>query len=249
MFDPKFYQLPAIIGHRGASQDAPENTLAAIRLAHEQGATWVEFDAKLTKDGVVILIHDDSLDRTSSGTGKLAETNYADLASVEAGNWKHPQYAGEPIPTLIQVIAALAGLKMGANIEIKPCNGREEETGKAVAEVVAQYWPQDLPPPILSSFKIPALLAAKETAPQLARGLLIDVVPPTWPSLVEMVGAVALHGNAKHCTPDLATAVKSRGLGLLTYTVNDPHRARELFALGVDAVITDVPGQLITALA
>ena len=105
--------------HRGASAVAPENTLAAFRAAAEQGARWVELDVALLADGTLVVIHDDSVDRTTSGSGNLGTLNRADLDRLDAGAWFHARFAGERLPTLDETIEVLGELGLGANVEIK----------------------------------------------------------------------------------------------------------------------------------
>ena len=149
---------PPVIGHRGAAGHAPENTLASLRAAAALGVRWVEFDAKLTGDGQVVLFHDETLERTTDGSGPVADMALEDLRALDAGGWFGEPFRGERIPTLSETLAVLGELKLGANVEIKPDPGREEATGDTVARILAREWPRDLPPPIVSSFKaeIPA---------------------------------------------------------------------------------------------
>src|SRR5690349_12065171 len=115
--------LPEVVGHRGAAAAAPENTLESLRLAAEHGARMVEFDAKLTSDGVVILMHDDTLDRTTSGHGRVAATSWADIRSLDAGAWFESRWRGSRVPCLEEAIGVLDECALAANIEIKPCQG------------------------------------------------------------------------------------------------------------------------------
>ena len=152
-------QLPKVIGHRGAAAYAPENTLASFREARRRGATWVETDVVLTADGVPILMHDNSLKRTTGIDRLVAETPRADLPS--------------DVPTFEEAIACWGELGLGCNVEIKPSAGREAETTRAVVETLRRCWPSHLPQPLLSSFKDASLAAAYQTAPEFARALLI----------------------------------------------------------------------------
>ena len=130
------FRLPGVIGHRGAAAYAPENTLEGIREAANRGARWVEFDAKLTSDGVVILMHDDTLDRTTNGHGPVAQASYREIGLLDAGASFGAAWRGTRVPRLADALALLVELDMQANIEIKPCAGREIETARVVAEVV-----------------------------------------------------------------------------------------------------------------
>jgi glycerophosphoryl diester phosphodiesterase len=108
----------AVIAHRGASHDAPENTLAAFRLAHEMGADWFELDCRLTRDNVVIVMHDDTLERTAGVEGRVADFDFAELRKLDAGRWKDPRFAGEMLPTLEEALET-AKKRIGVYVEIK----------------------------------------------------------------------------------------------------------------------------------
>src|SRR4051812_46107573 len=125
------FSVPKIIGHRGAKATAPENTLAGIRQAAREGATWVEFDVKLTADGYAILMHDETLERTTSGQGPVRRMALQDIRQLDAGMRFGPQWRGEKVPTLSEALQLLAELNMGFNLEVKPCPGREAETARA----------------------------------------------------------------------------------------------------------------------
>jgi glycerophosphoryl diester phosphodiesterase len=159
-------QLPKVIGHRGAAAYAPENTLASFREARRRGATWVETDVVLTSDGVPVLMHDDSLKRTTGIDRLVAETPRADLPTE--------------VPTFEEAIACWGELGLGCNVEIKPSEGREAETARAVVETLRRCWPAHLPQPLLSSFKDASLAAAHAAAPEFARALLIGRLADDW---------------------------------------------------------------------
>jgi glycerophosphoryl diester phosphodiesterase len=238
---------PPIIGHRGAAATAPENTLAGIARAHALGCRWVELDAKLSFDKVAMLMHDDRLERTTDGSGLFADRSAAELKRLDAGRWKGAEFAGEPVPTLAEAIALLARLGMGANIEIKPCPGREVETGFRVAAELRRLWPRGHGL-IVSSFSPAALEAARAAAPELPRGLLVEAPPPGWQATVRRLGCVSLNPWHEDAEPETIAAARELGIFVLVYTVNEPARAAELLACGVASVITDVPERLLAAL-
>jgi glycerophosphoryl diester phosphodiesterase len=243
-------EVPRLIAHRGASADAPENTLAAFRLAAEQGATWLEFDAMITGDEAIVLHHDDSLARCTGLDAVVSETPLTVVTSLDAGGWFGPAFKGETVPTLAETLALMARLGLGANVEIKPCEGYEERTGELVAQAIARDWPASLPPPVVSSFSLEALVAARPHLPKAAQiAPLFETVPEEWASIAAGLGAGAIHTDHKTLTPDMARAIRAAGLALRCYTVNDPDRARALFALGVTSVFTDKPGAMAAALA
>ncbi len=250
MTESEIIFVPPVIGHRGAAGHAPENTLASLQKAAELGARWVEFDTKLTSDGAAVLFHDDTLERTTDGHGEVAETALADLRKLDAGTWfdvgSQGAFAGERVPTLVDAIAALARLGLGANVEIKPSPGRETETGCVVAEVLKSYWPETLPAPLISSFDAEVLRAARDTAPEFPRALLVFRLPLDWRSPLEALGCVALHCREKHLTAARAGAVLAGGYALRSFTVNDKARAETLFGWGVDGIISDYPDRILS---
>lgn len=234
-----------IIAHRGASAYAPENTLAAFALAARQGARAIECDAKLTGDGQVVLIHDDRLDRTTSGRGAVKKFDLRAIRALDAGSWFGARFAGERVATLKEGLALWAEKGLFPQIEIKPCFGRAAETGAVVARQTAKLWPKNLPRPVFSSFAQRSLAAAREAAPELPRAWLTERLPLDWKRRLERLDCAALHCNHKFLTAAKAAKVKDAGYALRCYTVNDPERARELFAWGVDAVFTDCPDKLL----
>ena len=239
--------LPRIIGHRGACAYAPENTLASIRKAAALGARWVEFDVRLTREGDLVLMHDDDVKRTTNGKGHVLDLSVAELGALDAGAWFGGAFAGERIPSLIETIALLTELGLGANIEIKTGYPEARATAEALGRILAQHWPRKAGPPLISSFDVPALEAMQTLAPQWPRGLLLKEMKGDWHSLLDRLAAATL--NLDHRSLDAAKVARARAAGrpVLCYTVNEPARARELFAWGVSAVFTDRPDVLLDA--
>ena len=233
------WPYPRIVAHRGGGALAPENTLTAIRVGAMFGPKMIEFDAKLSADNVVFLLHDDNVDRTSDGKGAAAELDYASIAKLDAGKWFHKGFAGEMMPVLADVANACAQFGLAANVEIKPSTGREVVTGEIVAREAARLWKDSPTAPLLSSFSYDALRAARDAAPELPRGMLYTALPPDWREQVESLDCVSLHID--HRVLDRATVamIKAAGLRMLVYTVNELERARDLAAWGVDAICTD----------
>lgn len=231
--------LPPVIGHRGAAGAAPENTLAGIRKARELGATWIEFDVKLTKDGQAILFHDDRLERTTDGRGAVAATTLGEIRRLDAGGWFAPAFRGEPVPTFEQALALCAELGLGINVEIKPCAGREQETAQLTVSTLLELWPRDRPAPLVSSFAPVCLRVARDMAPGLPRGYLSGMLPRRWRELMAEYECAALHLDHRRLVVGQRAAVLSAGVPLVLYTVNDGRRARRHLEAGVAAVITD----------
>jgi glycerophosphoryl diester phosphodiesterase len=240
--------LAAVIGHRGAAARAPENTLAGLKKAHELGASWVEFDVMLTRDGVPILIHDETLQRTTNGRGRVPERTAAEIRALDAGGWFGPAFAGEPVPTLEEAIALLLELGLAANVEIKPATGHETATGEVVADVLRRLWPKDGPRLLLSSFERPALGAARMVAPSIPRGLLAEALPGDWAQAMQALECTTLHLSHTGVSASDLERLPAAGVPVLLYTVNTVARARMLLAAGATAVFTDVPDLLLAAL-
>jgi glycerophosphoryl diester phosphodiesterase len=233
------WPYPRIVAHRGGGLLAPENTLAAIRLARNMGFIGVEFDVKLTADGVPVLMHDDTLERTTDGAGEVRETSYQDIAKLDAGGWFGNEFAGEPVPSFAAASALCREAGVWANIEIKPNPGQERETGEAVARMAKLLWTGSHPLPLLSSFSALALEAAAVESPELPRALLVVEPPPNWLAQLERLQCVAMHVSHRHLDAALVKAVHASGRGVLTYTVNDSEIALDLLGWGVDALVTD----------
>jgi glycerophosphoryl diester phosphodiesterase len=240
--------VPRIIGHRGAKSTAPENTLAGIRQAKAEGADWVEFDVKLTADGQAVLMHDETLERTTDGKGFVRQMTLAELRKVDAGIRLGPQWRGERIPTLVEAMALMAELDMGFNLEVKPCPGREAETARVALADLAKHWSKDRPVPVISSFKPLALAAAREVAPHLPRGFLAETLPPDWLAQVKALDCRTVHPCWRNLSRPQIAEAKAAGTPLLVWTVNEPARARELVSWGVDSLITDGPAEIGAAL-
>ena len=233
------WPYPRWIAHRGAGRLAPENTLAAFRLGAAHGYRMFECDAKLSSDGVPFLLHDATLQRTTSGSGVAGERPFSELAQLDAGSWNSRAHAGEPLPTLDNLARWCIANGHLLNIEIKPTPGTEEETGRVVAARAARLWHGQSVPPLLTSFQPASLAGARHAAPQLPRGLLLDTLPDGWLETAQQLGCVAVVCN--HALWDAATVARAQGAGLrtLSYTVNDDWAAQRLIDLGTDGIITD----------
>jgi len=237
---PPPWPYPRWVAHRGAGKLAPENTLAAFRLGASHGYRMYECDAKLSADGVVFLLHDASLERTTNGEGVAGERPWAQLSQLDAGGWHSRAFAGEPLATLEAVARHCQAQGHWLNIEIKPTPGTERATGGAVAEAAARLWAGDRErTPFLTSFQPDALQGARDSAPHLPRGLLLDTLREGWLDMAQSLGCVAVVCN--HALWDAATVAQARDAGLrtLAYTVNDEWAAQRLLDLGLDGIITD----------
>jgi glycerophosphoryl diester phosphodiesterase len=226
------WPYPRIVAHRGGGALAPENTLGAIRLGASMGFKGVEFDVMLEKDGLPVIIHDETLERTTNGRGRVPDTSYLDLARLDAGK-------GNRIPKYEEAAGLCLELGLWANVEIKPAKGFERPTGEAVSRLTKELWKGAPLGPLLSSFSIEALEAAQAAAPELPRGYLVDKIPDGWRDTLKRLECVALHCNHKHLTETLAAQIHAAGYWILLWTVNEPADAKRLFGMGADCLVTD----------
>ena len=226
------WPYPRIVAHRGGGSLAPENTLGAIRLGASMGFKGVEFDVMLAGDGTPVVIHDETVDRTTNGRGEVSGMTYLELSSFKTQN-------EEKIPRYEEVVALCRELGLWANVEIKPARGHERATGDAVARKTRDLWKGAPLMPLLSSFSIEALEAAQAAAPELPRGGLVDKVPDGWRAIMKRLGCTALHCNYKALNGKLAADLHEAGYAILLWTVNDPSEARRLLAIGANCLVTD----------
>ncbi len=221
-----------IIGHRGASDEAPENTLLAFKLSQAQGADGLEFDIHLSSDGVAMVIHDHTLDRTTNATGAVGAVDSATLATIDAG-------AGEPVPTLKQVFE-LFGRNQLYNIEIKEYGARSAECAQAVANLISDYELAEYC--TISSFDYNVMRHAQQLMPAntgiaLLRMPYSDPIPDWY------------RGHADHPHYPMIDAAymawaQTHNQRVHTWTVNEADDARRLHSLGVHALITNKPAYL-----
>ena len=240
----KPWPYPKWIAHRGAGKLAPENTLAAFQLGAKLGYRMFECDAKLSSDGVVFLLHDEHLERATNGTGVAGSHEWSHLSQLDAGSWHSIAYAGEPLPTLESLARFCLSHGYFLNIEIKPTPGTAAMTGAIVAKEALRLWQGESIPPLLTSFKTEALVAAKQTAPLLPRGLLLDSLWDGWLEAALELECVAIVCNYKLWNEELVETVHAQKIRCLSYTVNDQDIADSLIALGTDGIITDSVDEL-----
>ncbi len=225
-----------IIAHRGASGLAPENTLAAFAKAIEIGADWFELDVHLSSDDSLMLMHDDTIDRTTSGSGALVTKTYAQLCAVDAGSWFSPAFAGEKIPTLSEALdlALAAPYRVGVVIEIKATTAGIVE--KAVAEVQRRNMQDRV---ILSSFNLSQITQSKQLDPSIPVQLFATITATHINQVAAIKGEwVGSGGTITKALLDLAHAQK---ILMNKWTVNSAAEMRNLINLGVDAITTNFP--------
>lgn len=233
------WPYPRLCAHRGAGKIAPENTLTAMRVGHAHGYQMFEFDVKLAADNVAFLLHDATLERTTSGRGRADALPWRELSRLDAGGWHSAKYAGEMLPTFAAIARWARAHGVFCNVEIKPTPGRERETGAAVALDAAALWRDAEVPPLMSSFAEEALAASRDAVPALPRALLLDELPRDWLERLARLECVALDANHKELTREIVATAHEHGYRVCCYTANDPARVTELSDFGVDTIITD----------
>jgi glycerophosphoryl diester phosphodiesterase len=233
------WPYPRWVAHRGAGKLAPENTLSAFRLGAAHGFRMFECDAKLSADGVVFLMHDATLERTTNGSGIGGDHPWHELSQLDAGGWHSRAYAGEPLATLENLARFCRANGHLLNIEIKPTPGVELRTGEVVAREAARLWAGADVPPLLTSFRPESLQGAMQAAPDLPRGLLVDTLWDGWFDIARKLQCVAVVANQVLWDAATVRQVQGAGMRCLSYTVNDEWAAQRLLALGTDGIITD----------
>lgn len=231
--------------HRGGGSAAPENTMAAFQAGLQAGFRAFECDVKRSSDGVLWLLHDDTLDRTTDARGPAAPWRWESLQFLDAGSWHGKRFAGEPPVRLEPVLEFAARHRLLLDVEIKPCPGQDGPTGEAVARAVAQ-WAQrhaTVPSPIVSSFSLAALQAARAVLDALGVDLplacLVEACDAAALAQAAALRAPAVHADWRTVTPGTIAAAHAAGLQLRVYTVNRSASARRLRDLGIDGVFTD----------
>jgi glycerophosphoryl diester phosphodiesterase len=240
---------PLIIAHRGSSAHAPENTLAAFALAADQGADAIELDATLTRDGQVVVIHDDTLDRTTDGHGRVDQLPYAEVVTCDAGVKFNAKFTGERVPLLSQVFEAV-GQRVLINVEIKSTTVRSTGLEVRVIDLIRQYGLIERV--IVSSFNPLALITIKRAEPRVACGLIYSPDEPIYLSRAWLAPLIpnldARHPRANTVTTDVVKQVHARGQKINVWTIVTPVEVQSLTAAGVDGLIGNDPVMMRTAL-
>lgn len=239
-------ETPEIIAHRGASHDAPENTVASMKLAWEQGADAGELDVFLTKDGQLAVIHDKDTKRVAGVEKLVADTTMAELKKLDVGRWKNERFAGEPIPTLGEMLATMPkGKRMFVEVKCGP-----EGVPELLRVLDAAKLPEEATPII--SFHADVIAAVKKARPSLTAYWIVSLnrkgEQPTAEQLIAKAKEIQADGLDLSASPNLdaefAKKVLDSGLGLYVWTVNDAELAKRMVEVGVQGITTDRPGWL-----
>ena len=233
------WSWPEVIAHRCGGALAPENTLAGLAIAARSGCRAVEFDVMLSRDGVPVLIHDETIDRCASSSGTVAALDATLLMATDVGARFHPAFAGETIPSLDAALRRCRELGLAANLEIKPAQGHEVETGRVVGRRLASLGPGQRPALLLSSFSEEALEAAVAEAKNIPRGWLTDAFDAAALKTASGLGCASVHLALDGLEAAHVAAARAAGLEVLVYTVNRLPDARRLVGWGVSGLFTD----------
>ena len=239
----RLYSLPkpVIFAHRGASLYAPENTLAAFELAAQQGADAIELDVKLSADGEVVVIHDQTVDRTTDGIGKVNHLTLEQLKILDAGAKFSTDFSGEPIPTLREVFEHLGG-RLYINVELTNYNSTFDDLPRKVAAIVRDCGQEDNV--LFSSFNLFNLLKMKKYLPNnpvaaLASSGFLGFAQRGQPG--KLISPEIIHPNIKDVSLDYIKSQKVKNRRVHVWTVNDPQEMKRLSELGADGIFTDDP--------
>jgi glycerophosphoryl diester phosphodiesterase len=234
-----------VIAHRGASGIAPENTQPAFSLALELGARAVEFDVQLTRDNVAVVFHDETLERTTNGSGVVAETDFHEIADLDAGSWFSPEYRGVEVPTLEEVLASIGGRAL-MNVELKP-DARVERLARDALAVATRL--ELLSSIVFSSFDPDAVRAVRRLAPEARIGVLC--MPGESEEALRLAAeldAENLHPARAMVDQGFVAAVHARGRKVWAWTANETEDIDRLIAAGVDGLFTDYVDRVRSAL-
>lgn len=233
-----------VVAHRGASGYAPENTLAAFRRAVELGANFIETDLQLSRDARFIAIHDATLDRTTNSRGPVHALTLAELRELDAGSWFGPEFAGERLPTLEEILDFARASDVVFYLEIKAGGtwGMEPALVSALREA------HEAARAVVLSFDPGTLAAIRRLEPMLMTGFLFDHSYPDIVGCALQAGARQLAPRGDLVTRELVAQARRADLQVVTWTINEPEHIRAMMAAGVDGIMSDYPDRLVAAL-
>lgn len=231
--------MTKVYAHRGASAYAPENTMAAFEMALEMGADGIELDVQMSRNGHLVVIHDPTLERTTDGSGLVAQYTLAELRRVDAGAWFDERFRGQRIPTLAEVFELVRG-KALLNVELKVMPVRYPGIEEALVKLVEDtgFPVEDL---IISSFEHLSLLRVQSLEPRLAIAALFSHYPTSFASLPGTI----MHPQWPVVDEEFMAKARAEGRTVNVWTADDPRAWERLAALGVDGIITNTPDKLI----
>lgn len=232
-----------IIGHRGASGHAPENTMAAFKKAVAVGATFIETDLQLSRDARFVAIHDDTVNRTTNGQGKVHDMTLGVLRQLDAGAWFGSEFAGERVPTLEEILDFSKKNDVVFYLELKPTGS----WGGEHALIGALRESSEVARAVVISFDHAILASLRKIEPTLMTGVLYDGQISDPLKVAVDIGARQIAVRGDLVTPHLIDEAHQRDLQVVCWTVNHPAHIRLLMAAGVDGIMSDYPDRIIAA--
>jgi len=234
-------RLPWVIGHRGAPAVAPENTMAAFRRAVAMGVDCIETDLHLSRDGRLVIIHDNTLNRTTSGDGLVKNFTFTELRELDAGRWFGEDFAGEKLPAVEELLDLAGQADLSLYLEIKGGAGYGVER----AVISALRGRKEAKATVVLCFDSSVLDRIHQLDRLLMTGLLFDSGAEDMVREAVRVGARQIAPRGDCVTPELIADAHRRGLKIVTWTINDPTQMRGLANLGVDGIMSNYPDRLI----
>ncbi|MBG9585847.1 glycerophosphodiester phosphodiesterase [Cytobacillus firmus] len=230
-----------VFAHRGVSGRFPENTMAAFQAALEAGADGIELDVQMAKDGMLVIIHDEKVDRTTGGTGYIKDMTFEEILQLDAGSWFAEVNAGETIPDLEKFLkwAAMEGNELLINIELKNDLIVYPGMEKKVIDLILKYGLEQRV--IISSFNAESLRRVRDYHSTIQTGYLIEGIPENTLDMAKNIGADSIHCEEKFALSELGRKAMEAGFPLRVYTVNDETRSEFLTNAGVEVIMTDFP--------
>ncbi|MEM1243635.1 MAG: glycerophosphoryl diester phosphodiesterase [Pseudomonadota bacterium] len=238
-------ETPIIIGHRGASGYAPENTLSAFEKARNLDIKWVEFDVVLTSDFIPVLLHDTTIDRTTNGLGSILQYSFDQLQVFDAGSWFAPAFKGERIPSLATVLTFLRKNNLFAVIEIKALKNNEKQVATKTMEIIEKYWPDYQDKVIVSSFSYAVLKVVRQLLKEVKIGLGVEKWQPNILDQAQQINAYSVHINQQILKQKYIHFAQAKGFKVYAYTVNEKNRARQLLNWQIDGMFSDYPDKIL----
>ncbi|TGK01377.1 glycerophosphodiester phosphodiesterase [Leptospira langatensis] len=247
--DPFSIPKPWVIAHRGDSGEYPENTLLSFRKAVEIKADWIELDITYSADNQIVVIHDDSLDRTTDKKGEIRHLSYNAIRNSDAGSWKHPKFKGEPVPNLWEVWDFLKDKEIGLNVEIKSTAYEEIPIETAIEQELIDYAKKNslFSKTLFSSFCWDSLARLRELSVDAKLGILIGEESSSWMDALELgfrLNAFSLNLSIHELDPEIVSKIQGEGFKVLVYTLNSEEELKKGISLGVDGIFTNFPARM-----
>ncbi|WP_167578575.1 glycerophosphodiester phosphodiesterase [Jeotgalibacillus proteolyticus] len=231
--------MTQIFAHRGASGIHPENTMKAFKEAYKAGCDGIELDVQRTKDGVLVVIHDETVNRTTNGKGMVGKLTYKEIRSLNAGYNKRKWFTHDKVPTLDEVFEWLKGNNLLCNVELKTDKVKYPGLEEDVLQKIAQYSLSDRM--ILSSFNLQTLMRLHELGTSIPKAAIYSKKGVNPSLLAQTTNASAIHANHRVMTPALMESCQRMNIQVRLYTLNQPAKLKEWMEAGLAGVITDYP--------